>query len=211
MATGEYHITGGGDNMWGTKDAFHCVWKKMSGDFMLTADVRILGAGGKPHRKGCLLVRQSLAPEAAYADVALHGDGLAALQWRDEAGFDYDFPPNHFDPWKHIPSVTWKKNGQPAWMLRHFTLRLRCPTNFTGAVHLQYRDTDSGKAVAAVESGRDACYIGPHDGDGKWVALRITPADLIDGAVEITVFKPAGGDSWSRALRVTRLVVCKAP
>jgi hypothetical protein len=105
-----------------------------------------------------------------------------------EAGFDYDFGPQP-------PSVTWKKNGKPAWMSRSFTLRLRCPASFSGLVHLQFRSADSDKAVAVVQSGRDACYIGPHGGDGKWVALHVTPADVKDGAVELTVFKPAGGDS----------------
>lgn len=85
-ASGEYRITGGGANMWANADAFHFLWKQMSGDFIFTADVRIVGASGNAHRKACLLVRQSLAPDAAYADVALHGDGLAALQWRAAAG-----------------------------------------------------------------------------------------------------------------------------
>ena len=85
-ASGECRITGGGANMWANTDAFHFLWKQMSGDFVLTADVRILGTGGNAHRKACLLVRQSLAPDSAYADVALHGDGMAALQWRDAAG-----------------------------------------------------------------------------------------------------------------------------
>lgn len=85
-ATGEYRITGGGANMWGTNDAFHFLWQKTAGDFMLTAEVNIVGNTGNGHRKACLLVRQSLAPDSAYADVALHGDGLAALQWRDAAG-----------------------------------------------------------------------------------------------------------------------------
>lgn len=128
-----------------------------------------------------------------------------------EAGFDYDFPPSRFDPWKNVPSVTWKKNGKAAWMSGSFTLRLRCPADFTGTVYLQLRDADSGKALAALQSGRDACYVGPHGGAGQWVALRVTPAAVNDGAVEITAFKPAGGDSWSRAPRVTRLVVCGNP
>ena len=122
-------------------------------------------------------------------------------------GFDYDFPPNRFDPWKHIPSVTWKKNGKPAWMSRNFTLRLRCPPTFSGTVFLWFRDADSGKALAAVQSGGDACYIGPHGGDGKWVALRVAPDDVKNGTLEITIGKPAGGDTWSRAPRVTRLLV----
>jgi Tol biopolymer transport system component len=82
-ATSEYFIAGGGENMWFTNDAFHFVWKKMSGDFTLTADVKFVGTNGNPHRKACLLVRQSLKPDSVYADVALHGSGLTALQYRD--------------------------------------------------------------------------------------------------------------------------------
>jgi regulation of enolase protein 1 (concanavalin A-like superfamily) len=80
--SGEYTITGGGGNIWGTNDAFHFVWKQMSGDFTLTANVRFNGTNGNPHRKACLLVRQSLAPGSTYADVAVHGEGLTSIQYR---------------------------------------------------------------------------------------------------------------------------------
>jgi WD40 repeat protein len=82
-ATGEYLIAGGGENMWFTNDAFHFVWKEMSGDFTLTADVKFIGAGGNPHRKACLLIRQSLEPGSVYADIAFHAAGLTSLQYRD--------------------------------------------------------------------------------------------------------------------------------
>ncbi len=82
-ATGEYRIAGGGENMWNTNDAFHFVWNKMSGDFALTADVRWIGTNGSPHRKACLLIRESLAPESPYVDVAVHGSGLTSLQYRE--------------------------------------------------------------------------------------------------------------------------------
>src|SRR5688572_19536544 len=80
---GSYSVAGGGANMWFTNDAFHFVWKKVSaGDVTLAADISFLGEGGDPHRKACLIVRQSLAPNSAYADAALHGDGLTSLQYR---------------------------------------------------------------------------------------------------------------------------------
>src|SRR5664280_1074751 len=85
-ARGEYLIAGGGENMWFTNDAFHFVWKKMSGDFTLTANVSFIGTNGNPHRKACLLVRQSLDSNSAYADVAVHGSGLTALQYRETSG-----------------------------------------------------------------------------------------------------------------------------
>ncbi len=85
-AKGEYRITGGGENMWSTNDAFHFVWKKLSGDFTLTANIQFVGTGGNPHRKACLLIRQSLAADSAYADVAVHGNGLTSLQYRETPG-----------------------------------------------------------------------------------------------------------------------------
>lgn len=81
-----YTITGNGENMWFGADALHFLWKKVSGDFSLEADVSFLGAGQNPHRKACLLVRESLDANSAYADAALHGVGLTSLQFRDETG-----------------------------------------------------------------------------------------------------------------------------
>jgi Tol biopolymer transport system component len=81
-----YTISGGGANMWGTSDSFHFVWKKVSGDLTLTAKVRFAADGGNPHRKACLLIRQSLDADSPYADAALHGDGLTSLQYREAAG-----------------------------------------------------------------------------------------------------------------------------
>jgi hypothetical protein len=40
----KYRVTGGGADIWGTADAFHFVWKKVSGDMTLTADVEFVGA-----------------------------------------------------------------------------------------------------------------------------------------------------------------------
>ncbi len=85
-ATSEYRVTGGGTNMWGAVDAFHFIWKKTAADFSLTADVRFIGAGAVEHRKAALVVRQSLDANSVYADVALHGDGLTALQYRPAPG-----------------------------------------------------------------------------------------------------------------------------
>jgi hypothetical protein len=81
-----YTVTGGGENMWFGTDALHFVWKKASGDLALAADVRFVGAGGNPHRKAALLIRQGLEPDAPYADAVVHGDGLTSIQYREERG-----------------------------------------------------------------------------------------------------------------------------
>jgi hypothetical protein len=81
-----YTVAGSGENMWSTKDAFHFAWKKVSGDLALTADIAFLGESKEPHRKACLLLRQSLDADAAYVDIALHGDGMTSLQFREAKG-----------------------------------------------------------------------------------------------------------------------------
>ena len=81
-----YTIAGSGENMWSASDAFHFVWTKASGDISLTATISFIGTGGNKHRKGVLMIRQSLAADSVYADVALHGDGLTSLQFREENG-----------------------------------------------------------------------------------------------------------------------------
>jgi catechol 2,3-dioxygenase-like lactoylglutathione lyase family enzyme len=85
-ATGAYRVTGAGANMWLAEDAFHFVWRQVSGDVTLTADVQFVGGGKNAHRKAVLILRDGLGADAAYADVALHGDGLTSLQYRAKAG-----------------------------------------------------------------------------------------------------------------------------
>src|SRR6202158_3424504 len=72
--------------MWFGSAAFQFAWKKVSGDVTLTADISFLGRGVNEHRKAVLMIRQNLDADSAYADVALHGNGLTALQFRDEKG-----------------------------------------------------------------------------------------------------------------------------
>ena len=81
-----YTVSGSGENMWLGKDAFHYAWRQASGDLALSADVAFIGTGTEPHRKACLMFRQSLDADSAYVDVALHGDGLTSLQFREERG-----------------------------------------------------------------------------------------------------------------------------
>jgi TolB protein len=81
-----YLISGGGENMWAATDAFHFAWKRMSGDVSLAADISWIGSGGNPHRKACLLIRQSLDHDSPYADAVIHGDGLTSLQYREVRG-----------------------------------------------------------------------------------------------------------------------------
>jgi TolB protein len=81
-----YTIAGSGENMWSGSDAFQFAWKKVSGDVKLTADISFVGKGVNEHRKAVLMIRQRLDADSTYADVALHGNGLTSLQYREEKG-----------------------------------------------------------------------------------------------------------------------------
>jgi len=85
-AKGSYTIAGSGENMWFARDGFQFVWKKVSGDVTLMADISFIGKGVNEHRKAVLMVRQTLDADSVYADVALHGSGLTSLQYREEQG-----------------------------------------------------------------------------------------------------------------------------
>lgn len=81
-----YTVTGSGENMWFAEDDFHYVWKKVSGDVALTADIAIIGTAGNTHRKGVLMIRKAMEKDSVSSDLAVHGDGLTSLQFRDAAG-----------------------------------------------------------------------------------------------------------------------------
>ena len=82
----EYRVSASGENIWGTRDAFHYLFKEVQGDLDLRAKVQFEGGGGDPHRKAGWMVRESLEADAAYADVMVHGDGLISLQFRRTKG-----------------------------------------------------------------------------------------------------------------------------
>jgi len=99
--SGVYTIESAGTNLWNKTDAFHVIWKKVSGDVSLTADVELATPSAKsnPHRKAVVMFRQTLDVDSPTAYVAVHGSGYTALQYRPSKGaltqeiaFDPDSP-----------------------------------------------------------------------------------------------------------------------
>ena len=86
VSTGEYTLSGSGTNMWVNKDEFHFAWKRLKGDFILTARVRFVGTGVDPHRKIGWIIRTSMETNSAQASAVVHGDGSTSLQFRRTAG-----------------------------------------------------------------------------------------------------------------------------
>lgn len=82
----QYAVTGSGENIWGTQDAFQFLRRKLDGDVAVTASIQWQGEGKNAHRKAGWMIRQSLDAGSPYVDAVIHGDGLASLQYRRTAG-----------------------------------------------------------------------------------------------------------------------------
>ncbi len=84
--TGSYTINSAGYNVWYVRDEFRYLWKKMSGDVSLAADIAYPDPKGYGDRKAVLIIRQSLDDDSKEAIVALHGEGMIHLAQRPEKG-----------------------------------------------------------------------------------------------------------------------------
>ena len=81
-----YTIAGAGANIWGDHDDFHYVWRRMKGNFIVTARAAWIGGGVNPHRKLGWMARASLESGSPAVSAAVHGDGLVSLQFRRNPG-----------------------------------------------------------------------------------------------------------------------------
>jgi hypothetical protein len=84
--TKSYTITSAGYNVWYTRDEFRFLWRKMSGDVSLAADISYPDPKGYGDRKAVLVIRQDLEDDAKTVVVALHGLGMIHLAERPEKG-----------------------------------------------------------------------------------------------------------------------------
>jgi len=85
-ATRQYTINSAGYNVWYTRDEFRYLWKKMSGDVSLAADIAFPDPNGYGDRKAFLIIRQDLDDDSKEAIAALHGLGMIHLAERTEKG-----------------------------------------------------------------------------------------------------------------------------
>lgn len=81
-STQTYTLKGAGYNIWFNRDEFQFAYKKLKGNFILTADFEFVGTGVDGHRKIGWMVRESKDDNASHVSAVAHGDGLTLLQWR---------------------------------------------------------------------------------------------------------------------------------
>jgi len=82
--TKRYTVNSAGYNVWYTRDEFRFLWKKMSGDVSLAADISFPDPNGYGDRKGVLIIRQDLEDDSKEVLAALHGLGMIQLARRPE-------------------------------------------------------------------------------------------------------------------------------
>jgi hypothetical protein len=80
----QYTVNSAGYNIWYTRDEFHYLWKKMSGDVSLASDISFPDPAGYGDRKAVLIIRQDLEDDSKEVLVALHGEGMIQLARRPE-------------------------------------------------------------------------------------------------------------------------------
>jgi hypothetical protein len=85
-ATKQYTITSAGYNVWYVRDEFRYLWKKVTGDVSLAANISYPDSTGFGDRKAVLVIRQSLDDDSKEALTAVHGAGMIHLAWRPEKG-----------------------------------------------------------------------------------------------------------------------------
>ena len=86
--TNQYTINSAGYNIWYSRDEFRYLWKKISGDVSLAADVAFPDPKGYGDRKAVLVIRQNLDDDSKEAMAGQHGAGMIHLAQRPERGAD---------------------------------------------------------------------------------------------------------------------------
>ncbi|MBX2916244.1 MAG: TolB family protein [Cyclobacteriaceae bacterium] len=113
-----YQITGSGYNIWFGRDEFHYIYRKISGDFIATANFQFVGKGTDPHRKVGWMVRANTQEDAPHMSAGVHGDGLASLQWRQLKGAHMRDPEDEIKFTKRNPQIIQLERAAGVYIMR---------------------------------------------------------------------------------------------
>jgi hypothetical protein len=95
-ASHAYTVNSAGYNIWYNRDEFRFLWKKLSGDVTLAADVSFPNPKGYDDRKAVIIIRQSLDDNSKEVLAGLHGGAMLQFAQRPEKNvritdFEYRF------------------------------------------------------------------------------------------------------------------------
>lgn len=171
--TQSYSVKGGGYNIWYNRDEFHFLYKKINGNFILTANFELVGnEDGNGHRKTGWMIRETTDADEVSVNACLHGDGLAVLQWRPIKGaFMRDPKDEIFFPKKDYQIIQLERIG------RKITMRLA-------------HDGEPLQEVGSMEMEvmKDQVLVGVY-------ALAHDPEDIQEARIwNVRIDKPIPGD-----------------
>jgi TolB protein len=116
-ASQAYTMTGGGYNIWFNRDEFQFLYRRIKGDFILTADFAFARPEGNGHKKVGWMIRESLDEQAAQINTSAHNDGLIVMQWRPLRGaFMRDPQDEMFFPKRGFQTLQMERRGKTVTM-----------------------------------------------------------------------------------------------
>jgi TolB protein len=111
--THTYLLKGSGYNIWFNRDEFQYLYKKIKGDFTVTANFQFVGDKGNGHRKIGWMIRESTDDKSIHVSAVEHGDGLTVLQWRALTGENMKDPEGEiFYPEKTFEVIQLQRIGK---------------------------------------------------------------------------------------------------
>lgn len=111
--THTYTLKGSGYNIWFNRDEFQYLFRKIKGDFTVTANFQFVGEKGNGHRKIGWMIRQSTDDKSIHVSAVEHGDGLTVLQWRSLTDENMKDPEGEiFYPEKNFEVVQLQRIGK---------------------------------------------------------------------------------------------------
>jgi len=86
FANGTFTVSGAGADIWGTTDAFRYVYQSVTGDVDIVARVTSV-QNTNTYAKGGVMLRESLAADAAHVILDVRPDGSVEFMTRSSAGY----------------------------------------------------------------------------------------------------------------------------
>ena len=143
---------------------------------------------GEPPLTGATL---DVLASGSYSGIECWSPAADVIRVR-QPGFEYRLEVQEETRRKSAPNVCRRYGKTGVWTGRDFQICISTPAVFAGDLFLLVKNNDNPKASAVLEAGRSACYVGDHASAGKWVRIRLTPAD--HGSLTIKIYSPAGSE-----------------
>ncbi len=128
IGNGTFTVTGSGDDIWNTADAFRYVYTEATGDCALVARVASLDYTD-PWAKGCIMIRSSLDTNAPNAMICVTPGNGISFQWRSTTAGSTGFSNipglvapywiklvrsgNSFTAYRSANGTSWTQQGSP--------------------------------------------------------------------------------------------------